>query len=66
LSSEVDGHNEREILNALAVNSDKPHVILANTRFGSGISFMEGNISWHYLPLTKELYELALQELDDK
>ncbi len=66
LTTEVDGHNEREILNALGVKSDKPHIIIANTKFGSGISFMEGNISWHYLPLTKELYELALQELDNK
>jgi transketolase len=64
LVTELDGHNEDEILNALATKSDKPHVIIANTKFGAGISFMEGNISWHYLPLTKDLYELALREID--
>ena len=64
--TEIDGHSEEEILNALAYKSDKPHMIIANTKFGAGISFMEGNISWHYLPLTKELYELALREIDSK
>ena len=64
--TEIDGQNEDEILNALAAKTDKPHMIIANTKFGAGISFMEGNISWHYLPLTKELYELALREIDSK
>jgi transketolase len=66
LVTELDGHHEDEILKALASKSDKPHIIIANTKFGAGISFMEGNISWHYLPLTKELYELALREIDSK
>jgi transketolase len=64
--TEIDGHNEDQILNALASKSNKPHIIIANTKFGAGISFMEGNISWHYLPLTKELYQLALSEIDSK
>jgi transketolase len=41
-------------------------MIIANTKFGAGISFMEGNIAWHYLPLTKELYESALIEIESK
>ena len=64
--SEIDGHNESEILDALAVNTDKPHMIIADTKFGAGISFMEGNIAWHYLPLTEELYESALREIESK
>jgi len=66
LVSEIDGHNESEILDALRVKTDKPHMIIANTKFGAGISFMEGNIAWHYLPLTKELYESALKEIESK
>ena len=66
LVSEIDGHNESEILDALRVKTDKPHMIIANTKFGAGISFMEGNIAWHYLPLTKELYESGLIEIESK
>jgi transketolase len=51
-------------MTALDVKSKKPHMIIANTKFGAGISFMEGNISWHYLPLTEELYNLALKEVE--
>ena len=66
LVSEIDGHNESQILDALAVKTDKPHMIIADTKFGAGISFMEGNIAWHYLPLTEELYESALREIESK
>jgi transketolase len=62
--TEVNGHSEQELMTALDVKSKKPHMIIANTKFGAGISFMEGNISWHYLPLTEELYILALKEVE--
>jgi len=61
--TEVNGHSEQELMKALDVKSNKPHMIIANTKFGAGISFMEGNISWHYLPLTEDLYNLALKEI---
>jgi len=61
--TEVNGHSEQELMKALDVKSNKPHMIIANTKFGAGISFMEGNISWHYLPLTEYLYNLALKEI---
>ena len=62
--TEVNGHSEQELMTALDVKNNKPHMIIANTKFGAGISFMEGNISWHYLPLTEELYNLALKEVE--
>ena len=62
--TEVDGHNESEIIEALSKNYDKPHLLVCNTKFGAGISFMEGNISWHYLPLSNELYEKAMNEIE--
>jgi transketolase len=61
--TEVNGHSEQELMKSLDVKSNKPHMIIANTKFGAGISFMEGNISWHYLPLTEDLYNLALKEI---
>ena len=61
--SEVSGHNEEEIKTALKEKTDKPHLIIANTKFGAGISFMDGDIAWHYLPLSEELYKKAITEI---
>jgi transketolase len=62
--TKVDGHDQNEITAALRKKSDKPHLIIADTKFGAGISFMDGNIAWHYLPLSKELYEKAISEIE--
>ena len=47
---EIDGHDFLQIKEALDkfddIN-DKPYFIIANTVKGKGISFMEGNSSWH-------------------
>lgn len=61
----VDGHDENAIYNAFKAESNgKPKVIIANTIKGKGISFMEGDNSWHHNRLTDALYEKALSELD--
>jgi transketolase len=41
-----------------------PRVIVARTIKGKGVSFMEGRMEWHYLPLTDDLLAQALAELD--
>lgn len=62
---EIDGHNFREILEALEYNSKKPICIIANTTKGKGVDFMEGSVVWHYRPPTeKDLLE-ALEQLKD-
>jgi transketolase len=64
---EIDGHNVSEILQALQsleYSQGAPHVILARTTFGKGVSFMENQIRWHYLPLTDELFQRAMAEVD--
>ena len=44
----------------------KPHVIVANTTGGSGISFMENKVSWHgKVPNNQELNQ-AILEIDSK
>jgi transketolase len=64
---EVDGH---DIGAFLATASDarrgcgRPTVIIAHTTKGKGVSFMEGVYSWHTQPVTDEVLELALAELD--
>ena len=48
----------------LNFKSGPPHVMLARTTFGRGVSYMESEIKWHYLPIDEELYRQALQEIE--
>ena len=45
--------------------SGAPRVLIANTTFGKGVSFMENEIKWHYLPMSPEEYLAALRESDE-
>jgi transketolase len=60
---EVDGHNYEALRQALNGRSDRPRVIVANTRKGCGVSFMENRMEWHYLPLTEAQYRQAVEEI---
>ncbi len=62
---EIDGHNLNEIIKVLKLKSNGPKAIIANTIKGKGFSFSENNNDWHHKILTKEMYELALKELND-
>ncbi len=62
----VDGHNHRQIMEALATArtiTGKPVVILADTVKGKGCSFMENRAEWHGTAPNKEQVALALAEL---
>ncbi|MEZ4681686.1 MAG: hypothetical protein R2932_46485 [Caldilineaceae bacterium] len=41
----------------------KPNLILAHTRKGKGISFMENQVSWHHHVPTDAEFATAMQEL---
>ncbi|MGD0711494.1 MAG: transketolase [Bacteroidales bacterium] len=43
--------------------SNKPKCIIAETTKGSGISFMENKLEWHYLPMNDEQYTQAIKEI---
>jgi transketolase len=63
---ELDGHDVGAMgaaLGGLATASGPPHVILARTVFGRGVSFMEKRIEWHYLPMTDGEYTRARHEV---
>ncbi len=64
---EIDGHNMRQILDALdeaeRVKS-KPPVIIAHTVKGRGVSFMENQVYYHGKTLTEESLQRALAELN--
>ncbi len=64
---EVDGHDVEGMvqeLQALDFASGPPHVILAQTVFGKGVSIMESRIRWHYMPMSDEEYGLAVLEVE--
>lgn len=44
----------------------KPHVVIANTTKGAGISFIQGSPEWHHRVPKGEEIELALEELKDE
>ena len=64
---EADGHDIAaliEIFNAAkACRNGKPHVIVANTIKGKGVSFMENQASWHGVAPKPDEAEAALKEL---
>ncbi len=64
---EVDGHNVAALQKTIAgldTAAGPPHVLIACTTFGKGVSYMEGQIKWHYWPMSDEEYRQALQEVE--
>ncbi len=60
----VDGHDLAALTAALAPNEgDAPRMVIARTVAGHGVSFMQGQVAWHYLPLSDQQYYVALREL---
>jgi transketolase len=62
-----NGNDVTSILAALETMRDTdngmPHVIIADTVKGKGISFMEDSLDWHARPLPREFYDKAVKEL---
>ncbi|MFO0959489.1 MAG: transketolase [Isosphaeraceae bacterium] len=61
---EVDGHDWGPLVSALEAGRGELNAVVASTRKGCGVSFMEHRMEWHYLPLTEAQYRQALEELD--
>ncbi|MGA1862445.1 transketolase [Deferribacter thermophilus] len=62
---EIDGHNIKEIADAIyqAKKIARPVLILAKTVMGKGVSFMENKEVYHGKPLSEEQLDAALKEL---
>ncbi len=60
----IDGHNEREIDEAVralwARDTETPKVLVAKTIKGKGVPFMEHDNRWHYTRLNDETYAMAI------
>src|SRR5262249_32585433 len=63
---EVDGHDHAALAAAFTAAWSRPgapHVLIAHTTFGKGVSYMERRIEWHYLPMSEAQYQQALAEI---
>jgi transketolase len=60
---EVDGHDFDAIDNALRETSLAPTCLIARTVKGKGVSFFEGKLESHYLPINAAQLASALDEL---
>lgn len=63
---DVDGHDVEQLSRVLdgLERTGAPHVLLAHTTFGKGVSYMESAIPWHYRSMSEQQYEQALGELE--
>lgn len=59
----VDGHDSALLRDALMAATDRPRVVVAQTVFGRGVSFMERRVEWHYKPMSAAQCEQALAEI---
>jgi transketolase len=59
---EIDGHSVDDICSAATIDGG-PLAIVANTKKGCGVSFMENQMAWHYLPMSEEQYQQAVREV---
>ncbi len=62
---EVNGH-DIDAMTLIMRNlpaSGPPHMLIARTTFGKGVSFMENQIQWHYWPMNEAQYRQAKAEV---
>jgi transketolase len=63
---EVDGHDVaalRQALGSVPFEPGKPNCVIARTRKGRGVSFMEDRVEWHHRVPTNDELAAALREL---
>jgi transketolase len=65
--AEVDGHDFDALLDAFAslpLEPGRPSCLIARTRKGCGVSFMENGVAWHHRIPTRDELARALVELE--
>jgi transketolase len=64
---ELDGHDVvalRDVLRGVPVAPERPTCVIAHTRKGRGVSFMEDRVEWHHRVPTATELAAAIVELD--
>lgn len=62
----IDGHSFEEIFDAIEKAKDtknKPTIIIAKTKKGRGVSFMEDQVGWHGKAPSAEEAKMAIEEI---
>lgn len=63
-----NGNDLEQVISALEAmkksSVKKPHMIIANTTKGKGVSYMEGSLNWHAKVMNEEEYKQAVSELE--
>jgi transketolase len=59
-----DGHDVDELSKHMQnIVPGKPKVLVAQTTFGSGVSYMERELAWHYLPMNRAQFDTAMNDI---
>ncbi len=64
---QLDGHDHEALTAALAsapTLAGRPTAIVAHTIKGKGVSFMEGQLAWHYKNVDAAQLRVALTEIE--
>lgn len=66
-AQEVDGHDLKAIISCFKNAHGKctPQIIIAHTKKGKGVSFMEENMAWHSRVIKPSEYEAIIKELEE-
>lgn len=65
----VDGHSTgaiHECMRLHEINANSPLLIIGKTVAGKGVSFMEGEVKWHYLPMTEDEFKNAVNQVEKR
>lgn len=66
---QMDGDSIDEIVktfNSIDYSNKKPHLIIAKTTKGKGVSYMENVAKWHHGVPTAEQFEQGIKEISDR
>jgi transketolase len=66
-TKDVDGHDPAAIIQAIGdldLGSRKPHVLIARTTKGKGVSFIEDQAAWHHKIPVDDQVARAIEELE--
>ncbi len=63
-TSNCNGHDVADLLQAFSEKEEgKPHIVIADTIKGKGVSFIENRPEWHHHRLSEEQYAMAREEI---
>lgn len=66
---ECDGHDTNALQKTITqakLHHGQPTIIIAHTKKGRGVSFMEDNYIWHSGKITQEQFEIGLRDLEGR